>query len=77
MDAIHQVAPDVPFFLEGTGQSGIGANWGDGFATDARLIRDHGLSDPNTFFQVTLSLYCKAGRVEERHVSMACCAHKL
>ncbi|KAL0040077.1 hypothetical protein WJX79_005360 [Trebouxia sp. C0005] len=55
MDAIHQVAPDVPFFLEGTGQSGIGANWGDGFATDARLIRDHGLSDPNTFFQALMT----------------------
>ena len=52
MDAIHHVAPDVPFFLEGTGQSGIGANWGDGFTTDAQMIREHGLSDPNSFFQV-------------------------
>ncbi len=65
MDAIHHVAPEVPFFLEGTGQSGIGANWGDGFATDAQLIRDHGLSDPNHFFQVILLLFCKASWVEE------------
>jgi len=52
MDAIHPVAPHLPFFLEGTGQSGIGANWGDGFATDPHLIRGKGLSDPNPFFQV-------------------------
>ena len=55
MDAIHQQAPGVPFFLEGTGQSGIGANWGDGFATDPGLIQSHGLSDPSHFFQVMLS----------------------
>ncbi len=65
MNAIHHVAPDVPFFLEGTGQSGIGANWGDGFATDAQMIREHGLSDPNGFFQVILLMYCRAGWVEE------------
>ena len=52
MDAIHQAAPTVPFFLEGTGQSGVGANWGDGFVTDPHMIRSHGLSDPNPFFQV-------------------------
>lgn len=52
MDAIHQIAPAVPFFLEGTGQSRLGANWGDGFATDLQLIKDHGLSDPTLFFQV-------------------------
>ena len=52
MDAIHHVAPAVPFFLEGTGQGGIGANWGDGFATDPELIRNHGLSNPTLFFQV-------------------------
>lgn len=52
MDAIYRVAPEVPFFLEGTAQSGIGANWGDGFATDPQLIRNNGLSDPNPFFQV-------------------------
>jgi len=68
MDAIHHVAPEVPFFLEGTGQSGIGANWGDGFATDAQLIRDHGLSDPNSFFQVILLMYCSASWIKKLQV---------
>ena len=52
MDAIHARAPRVLFFLEGTGQSGIGANWGDGFATDPQLVKAKGLSDTTAFFQV-------------------------
>ena len=56
MDAIHAVAPQVPFLLEGTGQSGIGANWGDGFATDPQLVKGKGLSDPDPFFKVGLGL---------------------
>lgn len=52
MDAIYQAAPFIPFFLEGTGQSGMGANWGDGFVSDPHMIRSQGLSDPNPFFQV-------------------------
>lgn len=61
MDAIHAVAPQVPFLLEGTGQSGIGANWGDGFATDPQLVKSKGLSDPTLFFQVSLDLCCSCG----------------
>ena len=30
MDAVHAVAPQIRFYLEGTGQSGLGCNWGDG-----------------------------------------------
>lgn len=55
MDAIYQVNPNVLFFIEGTGQGGIGANWGDGFATDPILISQYGLSDPNAFFQALFS----------------------
>ncbi|WP_068470682.1 cellulase family glycosylhydrolase [Candidatus Protochlamydia phocaeensis] len=54
MDAIYAVNPDALFFIEGTGQGGIGANWGDGFATDPQLIQQNGLSDPNPFFQALL-----------------------
>ena len=30
MDAVHAVAPQTRFYLEGMGQSGLGCNWGDG-----------------------------------------------
>ena len=56
MEAIYAAAPQVLFLLEGTGQSGIGANWGDGFATDPQLVKSKGLSDPTPFFQVILDL---------------------
>lgn len=54
MDAIYTVNPKALFFIEGTAQGGIGANWGDGFATDHNLIAQNGLSDPNPFFQTLL-----------------------
>ncbi len=54
MDAIHPILPEALLFVEGTGQGGIGANWGDGFATDHNLITQYGLSDPNPFFQALL-----------------------
>jgi len=72
MDAIHHAAPAVPFFLEGTGQSVVGANWGDGFATDAQLIRHYGLSDPNSFFQVP-----PVNRLQSRLGRRASCEHGL
>jgi aryl-phospho-beta-D-glucosidase BglC (GH1 family) len=50
MDAIYAVNPSALFMIEGTGQSGLNANWGDGFATDPQLIAQKGLSDPNPFF---------------------------
>ena len=52
MDAIYAVSPTTIFMVEGTGQQGYpGINWGDGFVTDSALIRQYGLSDPNSFFQ--------------------------
>lgn len=50
MDAIYAVNPNVLFFIEGTGQSGLADNWGDGLCTDASTISSYGISDPNPFF---------------------------
>ena len=55
MDAIYAVNPNMLFFIEGTGQGNLSANWGDGFATDSTLISQYGLSDPNPFFTALLS----------------------
>lgn len=55
MDAISTVLPNNIYMVEGTGQSGINANWGDGFATNKTLISQSGLSDPNGFFTSVLS----------------------
>ena len=53
MDAIEKVTSNTIFALEGTGQSGLQANWGDGFATTK--ISELGLSDPRPFFDELLS----------------------
>lgn len=51
MDAINTVTKgNNLFFIEGSGQGGINANWGDGFVIDKTLISQKGLSDPNSFF---------------------------
>lgn len=50
MDAIYAVNPNVLFFIEGLGQSGLANNWGDGVCTDAATIAQYGISDPNPFF---------------------------
>ena len=50
MDAIYAVNPNVLFFIEGTGQSGLADNWGDGLCTDETTIASYGISDPNPFF---------------------------
>ena len=42
------------FAVEGCGQGGIGANWGDGFATNRALIESTGISDANVFFQALM-----------------------
>lgn len=34
MDTIYPINSSVLFFVEGTGQTSLGANWGDGFATN-------------------------------------------
>lgn len=52
MDAINSVTNNNNlFFIEGSGQGGISANWGDGFATNSTVISQNGLSNPNSFFQ--------------------------
>jgi hypothetical protein len=56
MDAINTVTKgNNLFFIEGSGQSGLNVNWGDGFATNEALISQDGLSDPNTFFTSLMS----------------------
>ncbi len=49
IDGMQAIAPCL-FVVEGTGQSGINANWGDGFATDPALLALGGMSDPSPFF---------------------------
>ena len=56
MDAIDEkLAPmdGVMYAVQGTGQKGIHANQGDGFATDR--IHEFNLSDPSPFFDTVLS----------------------
>lgn len=55
MDALYPINPNALFFVEGTGQGGIGANWGDGFATDQTLINTYGLSSARPFFDTLLT----------------------
>ena len=53
MSAIDQsTGGEAVFGIEGTGQSGLNANWGDGFATTK--INELGLSDPRPFFDALL-----------------------
>lgn len=54
MDILHPINPEALFFIEGTGQGALGANWGDGFATDEKVIFLDRHSDPNGFFQALL-----------------------
>lgn len=53
MNAVYPINPEILFFIEGTGQEGIGANFGDGFATDPNLI--NGMSNPTLFFDTLLT----------------------
>jgi hypothetical protein len=55
MDALYPINNALLFFVEGTGQGGIGCNWGDGFCTNQALIQQNGLSDPTRFFTTLLN----------------------
>lgn len=55
MDAIEGAVPGLTFLVEGTGNGGIFANWGDGFTTDGAVISEKGLSDARPFLQEVLS----------------------
>lgn len=50
MDAVYPINSEALFFIEGTAQGDIGANWGDGFST-----ADSGLSNPSSFFNTLLT----------------------
>jgi hypothetical protein len=48
--------PPPPTLLSaGTGQNAFGLNWGNGFITDAELIRSRSLSDAAPFFKELVS----------------------
>lgn len=49
-DALYPLARDALLLVEGTGQSGLAKNWGDGLATTAKVVHDRRLSDANPFF---------------------------
>ena len=54
MDSIDRaVGGNVMFAVEGTGQSGLNANWGDGFATER--VDELGLQNPKPFFDTLLT----------------------
>ena len=53
-DALYPLARDALLLVEGTGQSGLAKNWGDGLVTSPELIRSHRLSDPNPLFAALL-----------------------
>lgn len=55
MDALYAINSNVIFFIEGTGQLGLGTAWGDGFCTDPNVISANGLSDPRPFFDALLN----------------------
>ena len=55
MDALYSIDSSAMFFVEGCGQGGLGACWGDGFCTDGATIAQDGLSDPRPFFDALLS----------------------
>ena len=52
MDAIHAASPASLMLVEGTGQLGtVAMNWGDGFATDAKVVGAGGVDDARPFFE--------------------------
>jgi aryl-phospho-beta-D-glucosidase BglC (GH1 family) len=52
MDAIYAVHPTALMLIEGCGQLGLVAmNWGDGFATDAAVVKAGGVEDARPFFE--------------------------
>ncbi|WP_058534810.1 cellulase family glycosylhydrolase [Legionella saoudiensis] len=52
--AIYNIDPNKLLFIEGTGQSSLGSNWGDGFATDSATV-SQGISNPKNFFTHLMS----------------------
>eukprot|EP00884_Botryococcus_braunii_P019613 jgi/Botrbrau1/6335/Bobra.0339s0042.1 len=54
MDALYPINKNIHFIVQGCGQNGVSRNWGDGFATNASVIEEYGVSDPNPFFKELL-----------------------
>ncbi|EIE23036.1 hypothetical protein COCSUDRAFT_63419 [Coccomyxa subellipsoidea C-169] len=56
MDALWPICPDCLFLVEGTGQTGIGATWGNGFAIDPKqLAMDPKASSARGFFEAVVN----------------------
>ncbi|CAL8465540.1 g5076 [Coccomyxa elongata] len=56
MDALYPICPDCLFLVEGSGQAGIGATWGNGFAIDPnQLAKDPKSSNAIGFLQAVIS----------------------
>jgi len=53
MDALYNIHNPV-FLIEGTGQTGYGLNWGNGFVTKPSIIKEYKISDPRPFFNELL-----------------------
>jgi aryl-phospho-beta-D-glucosidase BglC (GH1 family) len=51
MDAIYAFDKDTLFLVEGTGQTNMKLNWGDGFVTDISTIRKYDIDDASVFFE--------------------------
>ena len=52
MDAIYSVHPTALMLIEGCGQLGtVAMNWGDGYATDAAIVKAGGVDDARPFFE--------------------------
>lgn len=50
----YKINSDAIYFIEGTGQNFLNANWGDGFSTAKDVVKRGGASDPTRFFKTLL-----------------------
>lgn len=50
MDELWKVTTDSIFMIEGNGQIGYNLNWGDGFVTDKKIVREFDIQDASGFF---------------------------
>jgi hypothetical protein len=56
MDAIYSVHPTALMLVEGCGQLGtVAMNWGDGYATDAAIVKAGGVDDARPFFETIMT----------------------
>eukprot|EP00882_Tetradesmus_deserticola_P020519 GHRQ01022168.1.p1 GENE.GHRQ01022168.1~~GHRQ01022168.1.p1 ORF type:complete len:446 (+),score=144.07 GHRQ01022168.1:920-2257(+) len=56
MDAIDMQSPNQALYIvQGGGQSNLGTAWGDGFTTNATLVKELNISDATPFFKALCS----------------------